>query len=72
MDASSFNTKRRYPSYTLAQLESFVAEGVTNIRDAAKIADIAVEIAARKSGASVYSPTPQVAGGAAKFSIGRM
>jgi hypothetical protein len=49
----------------LAQLEGFVAEG--------KGTPVMVqEIADRKSGKSVYRPTPQVGGGVPAFRVGRM
>lgn len=70
MDAS--RSTRRYPSYTTAQLESFVAEGVTEFRSAEKVADIAAEVAARKAGLSVHRPTPVTHGGIAIPRLGRM
>jgi Cdc6-like AAA superfamily ATPase len=70
MDAA--RTTRKYPSYTTAQLETFVADGVTEFRSAEKVADIAVEVAARKSGASVHRPTPQTKGGITIPRLGRM
>jgi hypothetical protein len=70
MDAA--RSTRKYPSYTIAQLEAFVAEGVTEFRSADKVADIAAEVEARKAGASVYRPTPQTKGGFVRPVIGRM
>ncbi len=64
MDYVSKQT-RKYPGYTLAQLESFVAEGKGNPVMVQEIAD-------RKSGKSVYRPTPQVSGGVPSFRVGRM
>lgn len=57
MDASSSNNRtRKFPSYTLAQLEAWVAEG--------RGSDLIVaEIEARKSGASKVLVTPQIMGG---------
>lgn len=64
MDYVSSQT-RKYPAYTLAQLEGFVAEG--------KGTPVMVqEIADRKSGKSVYRPTPQVGGGVSVFRVGRL
>jgi hypothetical protein len=63
---------RKYPSYTTAQLEAFVAEGVTEIRSAEKVTDIAAEVAARKAGKSVIRVTPQIGGGRPVSKIGRL
>lgn len=64
MDYVSSQT-RKYPAYTLAQLEGFVAEG--------KGTPVMVqEIADRKSGKSIHRPTPQVNGGVPAFRVGRM
>lgn len=50
MDAN--NSTRKYPSYTLAELEAFVAKGKGN--------DVMLkEIADRKSGASKHLVVPQ-------------
>lgn len=70
MDAARSN--RKYPSYTTTQLESFVAEGVTDFRSTEKMADIAAEVAARKAGISVHRPTPVTHGGIAIPRLGRM
>lgn len=70
MDAA--RSTRKYPSYTTAQLETFVAEGVTEFRSAAKVADIAAEVAARKAGLSVHRPTPVSHGGITIPRLGRM
>jgi hypothetical protein len=56
---------RKYPSYTLAELEKFVAEGKGNPTMVQEIAD-------RKSGASIPKSTPQILGGKAQVKIGRM
>lgn len=70
MDAA--RSTRKYPSYTTAQLETFVSEGVTEFRSAEKVADIATEVAARKAGLSVHRPTPVSHGGIAIPRLGRM
>lgn len=70
MDAG--RTTRKYPSYTTAQLEAFVAEGVTEFRPAEKVADISAEVAARKNGTSRHFAIPQIEGGQLVFKIGRM
>jgi hypothetical protein len=70
MDAAR-NT-RKYPSYTTAELEAFIAEGITEFRSAEKVADIKTEVDARKAGVSVYRPTPQIEGGIVRPIIGRM
>jgi hypothetical protein len=70
MDAG--RTTRKYPSYTTAQLESFITEGVTEFRSAEKVADIAAEVANRKVGASRQFAIPQIEGGQLVFKIGRM
>lgn len=56
---------RKYPSYTLTELEKFVAEGKGNPVMVQEIAD-------RKSGASTVKTTPQILGGKAQVRIGRM
>lgn len=56
---------RKYPSYTLAELEKFVAEGKGNPVMVQEIAD-------RKSGVSVIRVTPQILGGKAQTRVGRM
>jgi hypothetical protein len=64
MDAGH-KSQRKYPAYTLAQLEAFVAEGRGN--------DVMVkEIADRKAGASKTLVVPQIEGGKAQTKIGRM
>lgn len=64
MDAA-YKSNRKYPSYTLSQLESAVAEGRGNpIMEA--------EIFTRKSGASVVFSTPQIEGGKPAPKLGRM
>jgi hypothetical protein len=70
MDAA--RTTRKYASYTTAELEAFVAEGVTQLRSAEKVADLAADVSARKTGASVHRPTPQIKGGIVRPVIGRM
>jgi hypothetical protein len=63
MDAAKSN--RKYPSYTLAQLEAFVAEGRGN--------DVmAQEIAARKAGRSAPLRVPQIEGGKPVVKVGRL
>lgn len=61
MDAS--RSTRKYPSYTTAELEATVADGVTKYCSAEKIADIAAEVDRRNAGISVYRPTPVNHGG---------
>jgi N-methylhydantoinase B/oxoprolinase/acetone carboxylase alpha subunit len=56
---------RRYPSYTLADLEKAVAAGRGT-------PEMMQEIADRKSGASVIKVTPQILGGKAQTRVGRM
>jgi hypothetical protein len=56
---------RKYPSYTLAELEKFVAEGKGNPAMVQEIAD-------RKAGISKVSVTPQILGGKIQTKIGRM
>lgn len=56
---------RKFPSYTLAQLEQMVAEGRGN-------AAILEEIAARKAGTSEAKVTPQILGGKVQTKLGRM
>jgi len=63
MDAN--NSTRKYPAYTLADLEKFVAEGRGNVV-------MVQEIAARKTGTSVRLVTPQIFGGKVQAKIGRM
>jgi len=64
MDAA-IRTSRKYPSYTLAQLEAFVETGAGN--------DVMIaEIAARKAGSSAAFKTPQIKGGMVRTVIGRM
>lgn len=70
MDAA--RSTRKYPSYTTAQLETFVAEGITEFRSAEKVADIAAEVVSRKAGISVHRPTPVIHGGVPTNRIGRM
>jgi hypothetical protein len=64
MDAGRRST-RKYPSYTTAQLEAFVAAGEGN-------ETMVAEIAARKAGASANFSTPQIAGGMVRTIVGRM
>jgi len=56
---------RKYPSYTLADLEKAVAEGRGN-------PTMVEEIANRKSGASQHKVTPQILGGQVQVKLGRM
>jgi hypothetical protein len=66
-DALTFSTKdfKAYPSYTLAQLEEFVAKGEGNDKMKQEIED-------RKRGGSEQKVTPQIEGGRAVPKIGRM
>lgn len=59
------NKARKYPSYTLAELEKFVAEGRST-------PVMIQEIANRKTGASAVLVTPQILGGIVQPRIGRM
>lgn len=62
---SAHKSIRKYPSYTLAQLEAFIAEGRGN--------DVMVqEIAARKAGISTMLVVPQLQGGKAQPKVGRL
>jgi hypothetical protein len=61
----SNNTTRKYPSYTLAQLEQFVADGSGNPVMLQEIAD-------RKSGLSMVRVVPQILGGKAQTKVGRL
>lgn len=64
MDAGH-KSQRKYPAYTLAELETIVAEGRGN--------DVMVkEIADRKAGISKPFVVPQIEGGKAQTKIGRM
>lgn len=64
MDAAHKST-RKYPSYTLAQLETFVAEGLGS--------DVMIkEIADRKAGTSTVHVTPQIEGGKPNPKVGRL
>jgi hypothetical protein len=63
MDAN--NSTRKYPSYTLGDLEKFVSEGRGN-------PVMVQEIAARKAGTSVRLVTPQILGGKSQVKVGRM
>lgn len=56
---------RKYPSYTLAQLEQFVAEGGGNPVMVQEIAD-------RKSSRSTVTVVPQILGGKAQVKVGRL
>lgn len=56
---------RKFPGYTTAQLEAFVAAGRGN--DA-----MVAEIAARKSGASKALVVPQIEGGKVQIAVGRL
>lgn len=62
MDAARSN--RKYPAYTLAQLEAFVAEGKGNPVMVQEIED-------RKVGRSAALVTPQLIGGKPVTKIGR-
>jgi hypothetical protein len=56
---------RKYPSYTLAQLETAVAEGRGNPVMIQEIAD-------RKAGRSNVRVVPQIEGGRAQTKVGRL
>lgn len=56
---------RKYPSYTTAQLEAFVANGQGND-------EMVKEIENRKAGVSKVAVTPQLIGGKVMNKIGRM
>ena len=58
-------TTRKYPSYTTAALEAFVASGQGN-------SVMVQEIEDRKAGISVIHVTPQLQGGKVQTKIGRM
>jgi hypothetical protein len=61
----AIKTNRKFPGYTLAQLELAVAEGRGN--------DVMVkEISDRKAGISNVLAIPQILGGKAQVRIGRM
>lgn len=64
MDGAA-KTNRKYPSYTLSQLEAAVAEGRGN-------PVMVEEIANRKSGVSQHLVVPQIEGGMVKPRLGRM
>lgn len=60
------NTKpRKYPSYSLSELEAFVTNGDGNPVMIQEIAD-------RKIGASQHKVTPQLIGGKVVTKVGRM
>jgi hypothetical protein len=63
MDAA--NNKRKFPGYTLAQLEAAVTEGRGTSAMLQEIAD-------RKAGASVAATVPQLLGGKPQPKLGRM
>lgn len=63
MDAAT--STRKYPSYTLSQLEGFVAEGRGNPAMVQEIAD-------RKAGLSTIKATPQILGGKPRVRVGRL
>lgn len=64
MDAAH-KSARKYPSYTLAQLEAFIAEGRGNPVMVQEVAD-------RKAGSSTTYAVPQILGGKAQVKVGRM
>lgn len=59
------NKARKYPSYSLAELEAFVANGRGNPVMVQEIAD-------RKAGISNVLVTPQILGGIVNPRVGRM
>lgn len=62
---SAHKSTRKYPSYTLAQLETFVAEGRGNPVMVKEIAD-------RKAGTSNILVVPQIEGGKPNPKVGRL
>lgn len=62
---STAQSARKYPSYTLAQLEAIIAEGRGN-------PVMVQEVAARKAGSSIALAVPQILGGKAQVKVGRM
>jgi hypothetical protein len=64
MDAGH-KSQRKYPSYTLEQLEAIAAEGRGNPVMVKEIAD-------RKAGASNVLVVPQIEGGNANPKVGRL
>ena len=62
---TAHKSARKYPSYTLAQLEQFVAEGKGNPVMLQEIED-------RKSGISAAIVVPQILGGKAQVKVGRL
>jgi hypothetical protein len=64
MDAAH-KSARKYPGYTLTELEAFVAEGKGN-------AIMEQEIADRKANRSVAFVVPQIDGGKPQPKVGRM
>lgn len=54
---------KKFPSYSLAELKKFAAEGVTPMRDVAKLEMIKQEIRDRESGESKQLKVPQVGWG---------
>lgn len=65
MDMEKAMDARKFPSYTLADLEAMVASGKGT-------PEIVQEIADRKAGHSTAAVTPQILGGKAMFKVGRM
>ena len=57
---SAIKTKRMFPSYSTAELEKAIAEGVTEIRTKEKLEEIKKEVAARKAGISKPFKVPQI------------
>lgn len=68
-------SKRKYPSYTTAQLESFVADikaNETGSDACMRMIAMQDEIERRKSGLSVVRATPQIMGGKVMTKVGRL
>ncbi len=68
-------TTRKYPSYTTAQLESFIAEikaNETGSDACMRVIAMSDEVERRKAGLSQVSVTPQLLGGKVQIKIGRM
>lgn len=67
MDGAHINKTRKFPSYSLTQLEASLAQYEAGIHplqaytEASKIAAIAEEIANRKVGISIHFVVPQIA-----------
>lgn len=65
LDMEKAMDARKFPSYTLADLEGFVASGKGS-------PEMVQEIADRKAGRSTTTVTPQILGGKVMTKVGRM